>query len=144
MADTKRRKKADAATECGPWPVEVGDAIRAAQSKQASDIVALDLRGTGAFTDLFVICSARHRRQAKAIADAVEDSIRTAGARKPVVEGYARGEWILLDCFDYVVHVFTPETRAFYDLERLWGNAVRTVIAEPDAPARRPRRAARS
>jgi len=142
MTETQRRKSEAAAP--GPVPTEVGEALRAAQSKQASDIVLLDLRGTGAFTDHFVICSARNRRQAKAIADAVQESLRASGGRRPIVEGYARGDWILLDCFDFVIHVFTPDMRAFYDLERLWGGAVRMAIDDPAAEVRRPPRPTRS
>ena len=110
-------------------PPALIDVVRAAQNKQASDVVVLDLRGAGAFTDFFVICSGRHTRQVKAIADAVEAAIAARGTR-PRVEGYGRALWVLLDGFDVVVHVFTPETRAFYDLERLWGSATRVEIAE--------------
>lgn len=110
-------------------PETLIEVARAARDKQASDVVVLDLRKAGAFTDFFVICSGRHARQVKAIADAVEAVIVARGER-PRVEGYTRAQWVLLDCFDLVVHVFTPETRAFYDLERLWGNATRVEIPE--------------
>lgn len=113
-----------------PLPHEVTETIRAAFSKKATDVVVLDLRGTGAFTDFFVICSGRHTRQAKAIADAIEEALRRVGGRRALVEGYSRAEWVLLDFFNFVVHVFTPQTRSFYDLERLWGNAIRIEIAD--------------
>ena len=106
-------------------------AVGAAQDKKATNIVVLDLRKASAFTDYFLICSGRSARQVKAIADAIEESLRENRVRPSLVEGYARAEWVLMDFFDFVVHVFTPDTRAFYSLERLWGNAERLEIAEP-------------
>ncbi len=131
---TESESRTVAAASSGALPHELTEAIRAAQSKKATNVVVLDLRGAGAFTDFFVICSGRHPRQTKAIADAIDEALRRVGNRRLQVEGYSRAEWILLDFFDFVVHVFTPEMRSFYDLERLWGNAVRTEI-----PDERPR-----
>ncbi len=108
------------------------EVVRATQSKKAANVLVLDLRGTGAFTDFFIICTGRHGRQVKAIADAVEASVKRTGPR-PRVEGYEHARWVLLDCFDLVVHIFTPETRAFYDLERLWGDASRVEVARSRA-----------
>lgn len=105
-------------------------AIRAAREKKATDIVVLDLRAAAGFTDYFVICSGQNPRQIKAIADAVEESLRGADARPSHVEGYGRTEWVLLDYFDFIVHVFSPETRAFYALERLWGSAQRIDVPD--------------
>jgi ribosome-associated protein len=112
---------------------DVGKAIRAALDKKASDVVLLDLRNTPAFTDFFVLCSGHSTRQVKAIADAVEEALRSAKVRPSHMEGYDRGEWVLMDYFTFIVHVFTPQTRAFYSLERLWGDAERIEISE-DAP----------
>lgn len=112
-------------------PESLGRAIEAARDKKAVDLVVLDLRPIDAFTDFFFICSGHNPRQIKAIADAIEESLQRSGIRPSHMEGYHRAEWILIDCFDFVVHVFTPETRRFYDLERLWGSAVRLDI--PDA-----------
>ena len=112
------------------WTGEVGTAVRAALDKKASDVVILDLRGTPAFTDFFVLCSGQSTRQVKAIVDAVEETLRAAKVRPAHVEGYDRAEWILMDYFTFIVHVFTPQTRAFYSLERLWGNAERTEVTE--------------
>ncbi|OFW07287.1 MAG: ribosome silencing factor [Acidobacteria bacterium RIFCSPLOWO2_02_FULL_67_36] len=118
---------------------EVGKAVRAALDKKASDVVVLDLRGTPAFTDFFVLCSGHTPRQVKAIADAVEESLRAARVRPAHIEGHDRAEWILMDFFSFVVHVFTPQTRAFYSLERLWGDAERIEVSdEPAAGAVRP------
>jgi ribosome-associated protein len=109
---------------------EVGEAVRAALDKKASDVVILDLRNTPAFTDFFVLCSGQSTRQVKAIADGVEETLRAVKVRPAHVEGYDRAEWILMDYFTFIVHVFTPQTRAFYSLERLWGNAERSEVSE--------------
>jgi ribosome-associated protein len=115
-----------------PWTGEVGTAVRAAFDKKASDVVILDLRHTPAFTDFFMLCSGQSTRQVKAIADAVEETLRAAKIRPAHVEGYDRAEWILMDYFTFIVHVFTPQTRAFYSLERLWGDAKRIEVGEGD------------
>jgi len=120
----------NAASGSKRWTGEVGTAVRAALDKKASDVVILDLRGTPAFTDFFVLCSGQSTRQVKAIVDAVEETLRAAKVRPAHVEGYDRAEWILMDYFTFIVHVFTPQTRAFYSLERLWGNAERTEVTE--------------
>lgn len=105
-------------------------AVRAALDKKATDVVVLDLRGTPAFTDFFLLCSGNNQRQVQTIADAIEESLRGVKLRPSHIEGYNRAEWILMDFFTFVVHVFTPQTRAFYSLERLWGDAVRIEISE--------------
>jgi ribosome-associated protein len=109
-----------------PGPVE--QAARAALAKKAEEAVVLDLRSAAEFTDFFVLLSGGNQRQLVAIADAVLDTLRGEGTRPAHVEGYPRGEWILLDYDSFIVHVFTPRTRAFYDLERLWGGAKRMEI----------------
>jgi ribosome-associated protein len=116
-------------------PAEVTRAVRAALDKKATDVVVLDLRGTPAFTDFFVLCSGQNTRQVKAIADSIEDVQRESGVRAAHVEGYQRAEWILMDFFSVIVHVFAPHTRDFYSLERLWGDAVRIEMSdEPPQP----------
>ena len=113
---------------------EVAKAVRAALDKKAVDVVVLDLRHTPAFTDFFVLCSGHNQRQVKAIADAVEEALKAAKVRPAHVEGYDRAEWILMDYFSFIVHVFSPQTREFYSLERLWGDAERIDVSdEPDA-----------
>jgi len=112
---------------------DVAKAIRAALDKKASEVVLLDLRNTPAFTDFFVLCSGQSTRQVKAIADAVEEALKTVKVRPSHIEGYDRGEWVLMDYFTFIVHVFTPQTREFYSLERLWGDAERIEISE-DGP----------
>ena len=111
-------------------PGAVQRAARAALDKKADDVVVLDLRKGAAFTDFFVLASGASQRQIVAIADAVEEAMRAEGLRPKHVEGYPRQEWILLDYNGFVVHVFTPRTRGFYDLERLWGGARRMEMTE--------------
>jgi ribosome-associated protein len=112
---------------------DVARAVRAALDKKAIDVVVLDLRKTPAFTDFFVLCSGASQRQVKAIADAVEEAMRTGKVRPAHIEGYDRAEWVLMDFFSFIVHVFTPQTREFYSLERLWGDAERIEVTEsPD------------
>ena len=109
-------------------PAQVDLAVAAAESKQAVNLVVLDLRKTAGFTDFFVIASGTNSRQVRAIADAVMESLAKKGAKPAYVEGYDQSDWILLDYFDFIVHVFRSERRVFYDLERLWGNADRIEI----------------
>jgi ribosome-associated protein len=111
---------------------DVARAVKAALDKKAQDVVVLDLRQTPAFTDFFVLCSGTNPRQVKAIADAVEETLRATKVRPAHVEGYDRAEWVLMDFFSFIVHVFTPQTRQFYSLERLWGDANRIEVS--DAP----------
>ena len=112
-------------------PPNVQRAVRSAHDKKAFDVVVLVLEGTDAFTDYFVLCSARSTRQVRAVVDEIKQQHRRADDIPSHVEGYDHGEWVLMDFFEFVVHVFTPDTRRFYDLERLWGNAVRIAVAEP-------------
>jgi len=104
-------------------------AAQAAASKKATEIVVLDLRRATAWMDYFVIVSGQNQRQLVAIADAVQEALRAEHLRPVSVEGYPRQEWILLDYGSFVVHIFTPRTRTFYDLERLWGGATRVPVA---------------
>jgi ribosome-associated protein len=107
-------------------PKAVAGAVRAALDKKAFDVVVLDLRNAGGFTDYFVICTGANARQITAIADSVRETLKNdLGERPALTEGVDRSEWILLDYFNFVVHIFSRECRAFYGLERLWGNAER-------------------
>ena len=111
-------------------PKAISVAIEAAQDRKATGVVVLDLKKAGAFTDYFVICSASNPRQVQAIADAVEEALKAQRQRPSLVEGYARAEWILLDYFDFVIHVFSKHARDFYGLDRLWGSAKRTEFPD--------------
>jgi ribosome-associated protein len=112
-------------------PKQIEAAVKAAEDKQAKDLQVLDLRKAAGFTDYFVICTGTNARQIRTIADAVMESLAALGVKPAVTEGYEQSEWILLDYFDFIVHVFAPETRMFYGLERLWGSAERVEIPAP-------------
>jgi ribosome-associated protein len=112
-------------------PPDVAAAIDAAHDKKASNVVVLNLRKSSAFTDYFVLCTGQNVRQVAAIADAVEEALRGRARRPAHVEGYDRAEWVLMDYFDLIVHIFTPSTREFYALDRLWGQAERFEIPDP-------------
>ena len=118
------------ATPTPRLPKAISVAIEAAQDRKASGVVVLDLKKADAFTDYFVICSASNPRQVQAIADAVEEALKGQKQRPSLVEGYARAEWILLDYFDFVIHVFSKHARDFYGLDRLWGSAKRTEFPD--------------
>ncbi len=109
-------------------PSDVKTGIAAALDKKAEDLVVLDLRKDQAFTDFFVICTGTNIRQVQAIADAVQSTLAKKGLKPAVVEGTGKAEWVLIDYFDFIVHIFTPATREFYGLERLWGGADRIEI----------------
>ena len=106
-------------------------AVRAAESKKATDIRVLDLTGITAFADYFVISTGANARNVQAIADEVGLRLKQSGELPFSVEGYTQAEWILADYGDFLVHVFSPKSREYYDLERLWRNA-KTVEIPPE------------
>ena len=109
-------------------PAEIADrAARLALEKKARDILILDLQGLTSATDHFVVCSAESETQVKAVAGHVQEVLAKEGQKAWHVEGMEGRRWVLLDYVDVVVHVFYSQTRDFYSLETLWG----------DAPARR-------
>ncbi len=116
-------------------PEEVATAIaRYASDRKALDVVQLDLRGMIGYTDYFVICSGRTDRQTKAIHDAIHAGMKSEHGRLPQrVEGLADARWVLMDYLDVVVHVFTPETREYYRLEQLWGEAPTQAVGAGSA-----------
>lgn len=111
---------------------ELQVAIEASRDKKAHDIVVLDLRGLASFTDFFLLCTGNSNRQLKTIADAIEEKLGKIRVKPGHLEGYPRGDWLLLDYVDFVVHLFTPRSRNHYDLERLWGDAARLAVADGD------------
>ena len=101
--------------------------MRAAESKKATDIKVLDLTGITSFADYFVICTGLNQRQIQAISDEVNLQLKRQAGELPIsVEGYEQGEWVLADYGDLLVHIFSPKSREYYNLERLWRSA-RTV-----------------
>src|SRR5579872_6503812 len=105
---------------------QIEAAIQACLEKKAEEVTILEMeKGSGAFTDYFVLCSGTNPRQIQAIADEVELRLKSAGLRPTHVEGYNQAEWVLVDYVDFVVHIFSEKARKFYDLERLWKSAKR-------------------
>ena len=124
------KKAAQTRTRKPKFPSQLSIAIAAAREKKATDIVVLDLRKTDAFTDYFLLCTGANPRQVHAIADSVEQALKAKQVRPSHLEGYQRAEWVLVDYFDFIVHVFSPSARSFYSLERLWGNASRVELPD--------------
>jgi ribosome-associated protein len=128
MTQSAQARNADPMT-----PEELAqEIVEHAADRKALDIVQLDLRSMIGYTDYFVICSGRSERQAKAIHDAIYEGLKSAHGRLPErVEGLPGARWILMDYLDVVVHVFVPDTREYYRLEQLWGEApVLAAIAD--------------
>ena len=101
-----------------------------ASDRKALDIIQLDLRGMIGYADYFVICTGRSDRQTKAIHDAIHAGMKSEHGLLPArTEGVSEARWILIDYLDVVVHIFTPETREYYRLEQLWGEAPSLQVA---------------
>jgi ribosome-associated protein len=105
-------------------------AIEAAADKKAVETTVLELKDAAAFTDYFLICTGTSSRQMQTISDEIERRLAAAGLRPLHVEGYNHAEWILMDYLDFVVHIFSERSRAFYNLERLWRTARRLPVEE--------------
>jgi ribosome-associated protein len=111
------------ATSISDLPWEVGRAAELALDRKAEGVLALDLRGISSATDFFLLATGNSDIQVKAIADRIIDELKKEGVRPNHVEGLQGGRWVLIDYVDWVVHVFHPEAREFYQLEHLWGDA---------------------
>ena len=115
-------------------PQDVARAVELLFDRKANEVVLMDLRNLSSATDFFLIASGTSDTHVGAIADHVVDELKKTGSRPLNVEGERGGRWILIDYFSFVVHVFHPAARDFYQLERLWGDAP-THRMEPTAPA---------
>ena len=109
--------------------------VDAAQDLKAEELTVLDMRGVSSFADTFVILSGRSDRHVRAVADAIVRALRDAGEAPLGVEGLDEGRWVLIDANDAIIHVFEPEAREQYDLERLWSDAPTLEIEAAGAPA---------
>lgn len=106
-------------------------AVDAALSKKAHDVTVMDMRGVSGVADYFVMCTGDSDLQIRAIADAVDEELREKLGERPWHrEGYEHLQWVLLDYVDVVIHIFSREKRAFYELERLWGDAPIELVPE--------------
>ncbi len=103
----------------------------AADNKKAFDILILDLRSLTYITDYFVICSASNTTQVGAISDGIGEALAKAGVHPSHVEGETEANWVLMDYGDIVVHIFDEQTRVYYSLEKLWGDAPRIPVVTP-------------
>ena len=108
------------------------EAVRAAEEKQAHNILVLDLREVTTFADSFVICTGSNSRQIQAISDEIHRRLKKLGEMPNSIEGYDNSEWVLMDYGDYLVHIFSEKARLYYDLERLWRDAKKVAFAGSD------------
>ena len=104
---------------------------RFALEKKAYDLVLMEVRGITSIADYFIICSGRSDRQVQSIAQGIGENLGAMGTRPLAVEGMSRGQWVLMDFADVIVHIFYQPVREFYDLEGLWGHAPRVELPEP-------------
>lgn len=127
-------KRAPAATQAGEPArhrprgfVDVDEATRVVLSSleddKAEEIVAIDIRGKSSFADMLIVASGRSARHVGALADHVTRKLKEAGAKEVNVEGVPHCDWVLVDAGDVVVHLFRPEVRAFYNIEKIWAGA---------------------
>lgn len=100
-------------------------AARTARDHKARDIVVLDMRGLHPLYDYFLICTGTSRRQIHTLAEEIDDALKAVGDRRQGIEGYQASKWVVQDYGDMLVHVFDPDTRAYYSLEELWADASR-------------------
>lgn len=122
---------------------QVASAIQACLDKKAEELSILEMeKGSGAFTDYFVLCNGTNPRQVQAISDEVELRLKRAGLYPTHIEGYNQAEWVLIDYVDFVVHVFSEKARKFYDLERLWKSAKRLEPGDLKAAPKKPKKKA--
>ncbi len=105
-------------------------AFEAAKSKKALDLLVLDLRNLAQFTDFFILCSGSSAPQIQAISNEVEEQLKKSGRYPEHIEGYQKAQWVLMDYNDFIVHIFLDEVRSFYNLERIWREAL--TIATSD------------
>lgn len=111
-------------------PPDLERAVKLARERKAQDVVVLDLKGISSATDHFLICSGTSDIQVRSIAEHLVEELKKEGVRADHVEGLDRARWVLLDYIDFVIHVFHPSAREFYQLENLWGDARRMDFDE--------------
>ncbi|MGE0660729.1 MAG: ribosome silencing factor [Reyranellaceae bacterium] len=112
--------------------------VRTLDDGKAEEIVVIDLAGKSSIGDYMIVASGRSSRQVGALAEQLIEKLKSAGYRSPAVEGRGQGDWVLVDAGDVVVHLFRPEIRSLYNLEKMWG----MPPADPAAPSADPAKAA--
>jgi ribosome-associated protein len=133
-APKKKPPTKPAPKKAKPAPLDPSKALaqiiaQAAYDTKATDLAVLDLTKLSAFADYFVIATGQSDRQVQAISDRIQETLKNAGVRPLGVEGYQTGHWILIDCGGVIAHIFFEESRAFYGLDKLWGDAPRVKFA---------------
>jgi len=122
-------KSAPAAVKAAENPADLlGLIVHTLDEGKAEDIIVIDLEGKSSLADHLVIASGRSSRQVTALAEQVATKLKDAGHGRVPIEGKAHGDWVLLDAGDIIVHLFRPEVRAFYNLEKMWGTAPMPLI----------------
>jgi ribosome-associated protein len=91
---------------------------------KAEDVVVIDLMGKSSIADSMVVATGRSQRQVVAMAEKLREALHAAGCRRVAIEGLPHGDWVLIDAGDVIVHLFRPEVRTFYNLEKMWGSAI--------------------
>lgn len=104
-----------------------------ALEKKAYDLVLMEVRQVTSIADYFIVCSGRSDRQVQSIAQGIEEKLAEVDVLPLSIEGYTRGQWVLMDFSDVIVHIFYQPLRQFYDLEGLWADAPRVELPEPYA-----------
>ncbi|MBI5043252.1 MAG: ribosome silencing factor [Nitrospirae bacterium] len=105
---------------------------KAASDKKAGDIIILDVRKISSIADYFIICTVTSIRQIKAVHENIDKALSAAGESLHHVEGADSSQWVLVDCYDVVIHIFNEEARNYYSLERLWGDAPRLELEKAE------------
>ena len=121
----RTKSKLPARKARAPAPPSLLERIeKALDDGQAEDIVVIDLTGKSSFADFMVIATGRSQRQVAALGERVREAVRGKARLRPSIEGLAQGDWVLIDAGDVIVHLFRPEVRKFYNLEKMWGAAL--------------------
>jgi ribosome-associated protein len=121
LTETRKRRVGNGRPEVVPADLKL--AIEAARDRKGSDMILLDLRGLSDATDYFLLVTGTSDTHVRSIAENILEALDKHGTRPGHIEGLRSGRWVLIDCIDFVVHVFHPAAREFYQLERLWGDA---------------------
>ncbi len=128
---TTRRKASTAKKKTSAGQALVALATKILEDGKAEDLVAIDLQGKSDIADYLLIATGRSQRQILALAQHLLDGLRAAGHGKFAAEGKRHGEWVLIDAGDVVIHLFRPEARGYYNLEKMWGEALSEAVGHP-------------
>jgi ribosome-associated protein len=120
--------KTEKTTNTKDIPESVKISVEASRMKKAEDIVVLDLTGISSFTDFFIIMHGNSARQNVAILEGIDEELKDRSIRPLSVEGKDNAEWILMDYGEFIVHIFSPNAREYYSLEKLWGDGIKLSL----------------